>query len=449
LWQDIYNAYLSFAIGYYNSTPTPYNFTAPIPFPQPIAEFIQNNTEWVAATAAKNSVGNTNESAYWTHVVLVMQQLQGIVDGYNSVAEIKLSYWNFVAWQLQDDLSDLYNKFTNVVETPKELLYSDHCSVLIKPVNNNEALFSSHVTWSSYISMLRTYKHFNLSFTNIPNVPQISYSSEPGFIPSGDDFFITSADLTVLETTNNIFNMSLYEYTTINTIPYWIRIMVANRMATTGAEWVEIFSKYNSGTYNNQWIVVDYKQFVSGESTIANGTLWIAEQIPGWVVSSDMSQHLNEYGYWASYNVPYFPFIYNISGYPEQIPSQGNAVSYTMCPRGQIFHRDQGKVSNWTDFVNLMRSNNWKTDPLSLGDPCNQVSSRCDLSTEYPGEAFGGIDCKATCNFQAPMMQSQAVSGPTTENEPPFSWTEEFAATPHFGQPTTFDFDFVVMSPSL
>jgi hypothetical protein len=34
--------------------------------------------------------------------------------------------------------------------------------------------------------------------------------------------------------------------------------------------------------YNNQWIVVDYKQFVPGV-TLKPNTVWIAEQIPGFI----------------------------------------------------------------------------------------------------------------------------------------------------------------------
>jgi len=296
--------------------------------------------------------------------------------------------------------------------------------------------------------MLRTYKHYNFSFTGIPNIPQISLSSEPGFIPSGDDFFITGANLVVMETTNDIFNQSLYvDYTTIKTVPYWIRVMVANRLATSGPEWVGNFSLYNSGTYNNQWIVVDNKLVVPGQSLQPN-TLWIAEQIPGYIVSADQTPHLLQYGYWPSYNIPFYPFIYNISGYPAMYEQNGNSMSYTKCPRAQIFARDQGKVNNFEDFVNLMRSNNWQNDPLSLGSPCNAISSRCDLDTSDPGQAFGAIDCKATDNTQSPLLQSQAISGPTTETQPPFSWTEEFVATPHFGQPYTFNFEFQTMSPS-
>lgn len=78
-------------------------------------------------------------------------------------------------------------------------------------------------------------------------------------------------------------NMSLYAYTTPQTILYWVRVMVANRMASSGSEWSTIFAKYNSGTYNNQWMIVDNKLYTPGQPIQAN-TLWIAEQIPGYVV---------------------------------------------------------------------------------------------------------------------------------------------------------------------
>jgi len=287
-----------------------------------------------------------------------------------------------------------------------------------------------------------------MSFTGIDNVPQLSYSSSPGYIPSGDDFYISSANLVIMETTNNVFNQSLYVHVTPETVPYWIRVMVANRLATSGEEWSNIFAQYNSGTYNNQYQIVDNKLFAAGQPLPPN-VLWITEQIPGYVVAADQTAYLVQNQYFPSYNIPFYEFIYNISGYPEQYARLGNSMSYSMCPRAQIFRRDQGKVANFTDFVELMRSNNYLTDPLSLGNPCNAISSRCDLNTTDPGSAFGGTDCKATDATRSPSLLCYAVCGPTTENEPPFSWTPEFAATPHFGQPETFDFHSVWMSPDL
>lgn len=39
------------------------------------------------------------------------------------------------------------------------------------------------------------------------------------------------------------------------------------------------------------------------------------EQIPGLVIAEDLTSVL-QWGYWASYNIPYFPLIFNLSGYP-------------------------------------------------------------------------------------------------------------------------------------
>lgn len=46
--------------------------------------------------------------------------------------------------------------------------------------------------------------------------------------------------------------MSIYDVITTKSILSWMRVMVANRMANNGKQWVDVFSKYNSGTYNNQ-----------------------------------------------------------------------------------------------------------------------------------------------------------------------------------------------------
>lgn len=132
--------------------------------------------------------------------------------------------------------------------------------------------------------MLRTYKHYNLSFATSSNkAPASSFSSYPGTLVSGDDWYVTSSNLIVMETTNGVMNTSLFQYVTTKTVMYWIRVIVANRMAASGKDWATYFSLYNSGTYNNQWMIVDNKLFNPGKPIVAN-TLWIAEQIPGYVI---------------------------------------------------------------------------------------------------------------------------------------------------------------------
>ena len=59
----------------------------------------------------------------------------------------------------------------------------------------------------------------------------------------------------------------------------WIRNVVANRLALDGATWADVFKRFNSGTYNNQWMIVDYNKFIPG-STNMTDVLYVLEQIP-------------------------------------------------------------------------------------------------------------------------------------------------------------------------
>ena len=78
--------------------------------------------------------------------------------------------------------------------------------------------------------------------------------------------------------------------------------------------------------------------------------------------------------------VPPPPFLSSLSlpavpkGTDSRLINQtGPMLSYSWAPRAQIFRRDANKVSTLDDFKNILRYNNWKNDPLSYGDPGNQV----------------------------------------------------------------------------
>jgi len=248
----------------------------------------------------------------------------------------------------------------------------------------------------------------------------------------------------MLQTTNSIINQTIYDKVHPQSLWAWQRVRLANSMATNGREWAELFKLHNSGTYNNQYMVVDYKLFEAGKELKPN-LLWVIEQIPGLVESADVTQQL-ERGYWPSYNVPYFPKIYDESGYPALVAHSGPEFSYQMAPRAQIFRRDQGKVVDLTSFKTIMRYNDYKNDPISKGDPGKAICSRFDLDPTHPSPG-GCYDTKVTNYAMFSKFQAEAINGPTTQNGlPPFAW-KAFANTSHLGLPPVYNFNFVVMDP--
>jgi hypothetical protein len=49
-------------------------------------------------------------------------------------------------------------------------------------------------------------------------------------------------------------------------------------LAKTGKEWMDHFKRENSGTYNNQWMVLDYNKMRESPKDLVNGTFMVAEQ---------------------------------------------------------------------------------------------------------------------------------------------------------------------------
>ena len=74
-------------------------------------------------------------------------------------------------------------------------------------------------------------------------LPQsVSCFRYPGVLFSMDDFTLTSAGLTVIETTIGNSNADLWSHVTPSgCVLEGIRSMVANRMSSTGEQWTQIF----------------------------------------------------------------------------------------------------------------------------------------------------------------------------------------------------------------
>merc|ERR1711957_400230 len=128
---------------------------------------------------------------------------------------------------------------------------------------------------------LPMFKHYSFPVALEGAMASISMPSYPGIVASNDDFYQSDAGLVILETTNNIYNGELYDFVKPESLLYWQRVMVANYLARNGPDWMDAFGRHNSGTYNNQWMVVDYNKFQPGLS-VEPGTLTVGEQLPGY-----------------------------------------------------------------------------------------------------------------------------------------------------------------------
>ena len=225
----------------------------------------------------------------------------------------------------------------------------------------------------------------------------LHFSSSPGFLSSVDDFFIVSghSKFFVTETTFDLYNDDMLQMVQPESMLSWARARLANELASSGAEWADIFTQYHSGTYDNEWMVLDFSRFREGMDP-ADGFLHVIEEVPGYVHSEDMTQKLISDGYWASYNNPYFSDIREISG-NEALCKQDPHYCYDSDPRAKIFKEHQHEVVDIDTMKSMIAYNHWQTDPLSNNDSCSAVACRQDLepveANKYP---FGATDAKVS-----------------------------------------------------
>lgn len=87
---------------------------------------------------------------------------------------------------------------------------------------------------------------------------------------------------------------------------------MASNLARNGQEWIDYFSKYNSGTHNSQWMVIDPSRL----SSRSNAVLFL-EQAFSLIKIHDMTSRLVLDGFVASYNVAYDQEVYHKLAYEQ------------------------------------------------------------------------------------------------------------------------------------
>ena len=437
------------------------------PAPPEVVDFINAQDAWASA-----QVYFLPADAYWRAAGSVLAQFDGILAGQNAAAGAAatraLSRVELLLLEAAGDLYDIVPAVTarawrwDDARTPFALFEERRhaalsCSALVRLVDaagapaaaapRRHELFAGHTTWTTYQNMLRAFKHYQF-----PSGRRMSFSAKPGVVYSKDDFHVLGAAeqrLVVIETTNGVLNDALYAAVVPQALLTWQRVPLACRVATGGEEWTRAHARYNSGTYNNQYFVVDYKRFEPNATTAAaalrRGALWISEQLPGLVKRHDVTDVLAAQGFWAAYNIPWDDEIYNASGYRAAYERFGDAYSHANCTRARIFAARAPNVSGLDAAQRLLRYNRYDTDPLCSDAGADAIAARSDLR-EGGGTPSGGIDSKVT-SWRLVVEgdgAARAQSGPTHDDQPVFDWAQ-FPSTVRLGQPDRFDFPWVDM----
>ena len=251
----------------------------------------------------REQIAANKECPYWSYMGSLLAQKEGLIAGYNaspfgSMEGHALSPWTFTFLNSLGDLLDIIpatsssssSRTTKGRPDFEKMTYDEaivylrsngRCSALLKMTDDMSDVFLAHSTWFMYSSMVRIYKTYMLPLSNPASaMTTMSFSSYPATLSSSDDFYLMKeTKLSMLQTTNNIFNATLWDLVKPQSLLAWQRVRAANQMANNGPEWHKVVASHNSGTYNNQYMIFDGKKFVPGNA-LQDNALYVVEQIP-------------------------------------------------------------------------------------------------------------------------------------------------------------------------
>lgn len=442
----IYAKYINFHFRNINAT-----IFNNVPLSKETKDFVHNQLEYVKELNKQNMdtyafLGESNddsESDYRETLSLVMEQYKGIYRGYKyrqqtdpDADTMILSEEDFYLITMQGDLEDIILAF----EPKRDFRKEKDCSGYVKYVKETENLIVGHDTHNIYTLMNRIYKHYSLNITlsSGRKINDYKFSSRPGDFNSKDDYFVLSNRMVVLETSLGILDQTIYKNLRTNTIPKWIRVSIANKLCRDNEEWVDVFFRGNSGTHNNQWLVVDYNMFdkylteTKKENNISpEKIVYLIEQIPllDKKYYEDFSAKLFTDSYVASYNAPYFSEVIDSIGY------RNTTGDYFHARRYEIFQNLNGDVKDIEGVKEVLRFHNKQY-------LCDTIAPRCDMVEKRP---FGAVDAKVTDSSLINEMLSHIVYGPPHKEgvTEPF----DFSLYPtylHLGIPEVFKFEWII-----
>jgi hypothetical protein len=178
-------------------------------------------------------------------------ELAGISSGVNArLGEGRIDIKDMVAINSFLEIPDY---FVPWLEKQEKHSPPEHCSAFAATGSwtKDGKIVMAHNNWSEYLIGER----WNIIMDIIPEKGnRIIMDALPGFIQSGDDFFINSAGLIVTETT--ISGFMGFDTTQV---AEFVRARKAIQYASSIDQWVELMVDGNNGGYANAWILGDNK----------------------------------------------------------------------------------------------------------------------------------------------------------------------------------------------
>ena len=180
-----------------------------------------------------------------------LDEIRGIADGAQT-AGVKVSWQEILAWNGYEELTDYWWPNEKSGKYPKgEKSNKDHCSAFIATgsATKDGRIVMAHNSWNEF-----EFGQFsNLILDIAPSEGhRIFMQSDPGYIDSFSDFFVTNAGLMGTETT--IGGFSQYDP---NEAPEFFRVRKAMQYSDNLDQFVEIMKKNNNGGYANTWLLGD------------------------------------------------------------------------------------------------------------------------------------------------------------------------------------------------
>ena len=433
------------------------NITRDTGFPPKLTEWMQKNLQFAEEEARKERQDD-KEKEYWGRVSLILDIFNGLVDGYTyqeTQSPKPVKFDKTMLWMIQSEVD-----MQDVLSTMDLMKWNDwrkaRCTAAIRLLPDLSDIYMMHNTWTDYRQLHGAMITYKLSISQF-TAKKMVLSTRLGMIGSLDDFYVSDNGLMTFETTVMNENATwAREYIRPETLPTWLRALMAQFSAHDGKEWIDIFFPHNSGTYNNDYYITDLNKFTP-YSKPTSDLVWLVEQTPSDVLySRDMTEELVREGFLASFNVPVWDEVYDRMEYAKYADEDPMYVPFKQHSRYLISKRDLPNVKDFDGFKAYSRYNDFVYDNLStfkgVQDPVATIAARGDLQTRRADEIMmGALDAKCVKGSEVwTKVNVHAINGPPSFPDrgiPNFNWTglpSPFTNIAHDGLPESWDaFDWI------